>query len=162
MIQSFDPIIFPDTKILVLGSIPGELSLQQHEYYGNKNNAFWKILFSLFETNFSHDYSDKINLLEKSKIGLWDTIFSCQRKGSSDAAIQNVVVNQIADLCLKYPNINYIAFNGKTSENYFRKYIGTVQNVKFLSLPSTSPANAQMNFETKLNKWKILVEKLNL
>ncbi len=156
MIQSFEPLVFEDTQILILGSIPGEKSLQQFEYYANKNNSFWKILFTLFNTEYSENYTDKINLLKMNKIGLWDTVFSCERVGSSDSSIKNVKVNSIADLCSNFQNIKYIAFNGKSAEAFFRKYIGDIPNITFLSLPSTSPANAQMNFETKLNNWKKL------
>jgi hypoxanthine-DNA glycosylase len=46
-IASFDPIVDHNTRILILGSVPGAKSLEKIEYYGNKQNQFWKIIFSL-------------------------------------------------------------------------------------------------------------------
>ena len=154
MINSFQPIIDEKSTILILGSIPGVPSLQNVEYYGNKNNAFWRIIFTLFEKELTTDYSEKINLLRKQKIAVWDTIKECDREGSLDSAIKNAVPNDINGLLLKYTNIKRIAFNGKAAEKYFKRYNKKVENVEYFVLPSTSPANARMNFSQKLEKWR--------
>jgi hypoxanthine-DNA glycosylase len=154
MIKSFKPIVFENSKILILGSIPGVISLQKSEYYGNKQNYFWKIIFSIFEKEFSENYLDKINLLKINNIALWDVIETCQREGSSDSAINNEKANDIKNLSHNYQNIKHIIFNGKTAEKYFKKHIKTVENIKFYTFPSTSGANARMNFEKKIGIWK--------
>lgn len=156
MIHSFLPEVHLDTEILILGSVPGIPSLNKQEYYGNKNNAFWRILFLLFKEEYSDEYNDKLQLLKKNKIGLWDTIKSCDRGGSLDSAIKNIVPNKLKLLCEKHSEIKIIAFNGKSAEKYYEKHIGKVKNITYYSLPSTSPANARMNFATKLEKWSIL------
>ena len=45
---SFPPLIDYSSKILVLGSLPGEESLKQVQYYAHPRNAFWKIMFIVF------------------------------------------------------------------------------------------------------------------
>ena len=45
--KSFSPIIYSDTKILILGSLPGKKSLELKQYYGHARNRIWKILSHL-------------------------------------------------------------------------------------------------------------------
>ena len=82
-ISSFPPIVSNDAKILILGSVPGVKSLEMQEYYAHPQNKFWKIIFELFNENFSEDYLEKIKILKKNKIAVWDVIDSCERVGSS-------------------------------------------------------------------------------
>ena len=44
---SFDPISNPDTTILILGTMPGDKSLELGEYYGHSRNRFWKIISTI-------------------------------------------------------------------------------------------------------------------
>ena len=42
------PIIIAEgAKVLILGSMPGNVSLAKGEYYGNRNNHFWSIMFAI-------------------------------------------------------------------------------------------------------------------
>ena len=101
-IQSFPPIISKKSKILILGSIPGTKSLEKQEYYVHPQNHFWKLLFCMLGEEFSADYQDRLELLEKYHIALWDTIESCEREGSQDVKIKNETTNQIPDLLEKH------------------------------------------------------------
>jgi hypoxanthine-DNA glycosylase len=83
-ISSFPPVISKRSKILILGSIPGAKSLEMRQYYAHPQNRFWKIIFELLNENFTTDYSEKIKILKKHHIALWDVIDSCERKGSLD------------------------------------------------------------------------------
>lgn len=42
MKKAFAPIVHKDSKLLILGTMPGEKSLNLQEYYGNRGNQFWK------------------------------------------------------------------------------------------------------------------------
>ena len=59
-ISSFPPIINNESKILILGSIPGIKSLEMKQYYAHPQNKFWKIIFDLFSEDFTTDYSERI------------------------------------------------------------------------------------------------------
>lgn len=153
MITSFPPIVNASTKILILGTMPGEISLAKQEYYGNKNNQFWKIIFQLFATiPVSEVYSDKTQLLQKNQIGLWDVLEKCERKGSLDSQIKNQIENDLLQLLKDFPEINTILFNGMQSHNYFLKKFGAIEGITLQVLPSTSPANTQ-SFDEKLRIW---------
>lgn len=49
IIFSLDPIIDTNTKVSVLGSMPGEESLKKRQYYAHPRNQFWKIIHSIFD-----------------------------------------------------------------------------------------------------------------
>ena len=154
-ISSFPPIISNDAKIFILGSVPGVKSLEMQEYYAHPQNKFWKIIFELFNENFSEDYVEKIKILKKNKIAVWDVIDSCERVGSLDTKIKNEESNDILQLLKKYPNIKTIFCNGGKSYKNLQKIVGKNFEIPIYLLPSTSPLHT-ISFEKKLESWKII------
>lgn len=153
MINSFPALVDSNTKILILGTIPGIASLTKQEYYGNPRNHFWRIMYTLFDTlPVSDSFEEKIQLLQKNKIGLWDVLENCERKGSLDIHIKNHKENDFEMLFKLYPEIHTIVFNGKESHKYFIKKFGQIEGITYYVMPSTSPANT-MSFENKLKIW---------
>lgn len=153
MINSFCPFVNDKTEILILGTMPGIASLEKQEYYAHPRNHFWKIIYTLF-SNFpvSEIFEEKIKLLQINKIGLWDVLENCERKGSLDIHIKNHKENDFETLFNEYPNIRKIIFNGKESHRYFIKRFGQIKGITYYVMPSTSPANT-MSFENKLRIW---------
>lgn len=151
-ISSFPPIISNDAKILILGSVPGVKSLEMQEYYAHPQNKFWKIIFELFNENFSEDYLEKIKILKKNKIAVWDVIDSCERVGSLDTTIKNEESNDILQLLKKYQNIKTIFCNGGKSYKNLQKIVGKNFEIPIYLLPSTSPLHT-ISFEKKLDAW---------
>ena len=153
MITSFLPIINSETEILILGTIPGIASLEKQEYYAHPRNHFWKIMYRLLDSStISDTFEEKIHLLHTNKIGLWDVLENCERKGSLDTHIKNQKENDFKTLFKNYPQINKIIFNGKESHKYFLKKFGKIKGITYYVMPSTSPANT-MSFENKLKIW---------
>ena len=144
-IVGLDPIVFKDSRVLILGSMPSVISLKEQMYYANKTNRFWKILESLYQEN------DKIELLKISHIALWDICHSCIRKTSADSEIKDIEPNDIQELLDRYKNIEKVICNGKTSYNTMQKYFPNIQTVY---CPSTSPANAQFSLEQLIEIYK--------
>lgn len=160
-IQSFKPIIDNNSKVLILGSIPSLESLNKVQYYANKRNQFFKIIFSLYELPLPETYEEKIEFLKNKDIALWDVINSCFREGSLDSNIKAEIPNDFKSLFEKYSNIKSVFFNGAKAYETFKKKIGfeKYEHIIFHKLPSTSPAHA-IPFENKLNKWGIIKEEL--
>jgi len=154
-ISSFPPIIDEDSKILILGSIPGVKSLEKQQYYGHPQNKFWKIIFELCNEKFTEDYTARIKILKKHHIALWDVIDSCERKGSLDSEIKNEEANQIDKLLEEYQNIKAIFCNGGKSFKNLQKILGKNYKIPVFLLPSTSPLHT-VSFEKKLEEWKII------
>lgn len=155
--KSFAPIVPPKSKVLILGSLPGDRSLAQHEYYAHPQNRFWKILFQLVDRPVSGVYAEKINLLHEAKIALWDVCDTAHRVGSMDTAILMEVPNPIHTLLEEYPTIRTICFNGQKAEKLYNKYFTRKEDIQYIALPSTSPANASFTQARLLEKWKTAI-----
>ncbi|MCW2120007.1 DNA-deoxyinosine glycosylase [Flavobacterium sp. 7A] len=154
--SSFQPISQPNTEILILGSLPGDKSIEVNEYYGHPRNRFWKIIATISNKELPKNYNDKLALLQKLKIGLWDVAQRANRSGSLDSAIKDEEPNDIDSFLIDHPNLKIIAFNGRTSEALFNKYFDKKKNLKYISLPSTSPANARFSFDALCISWRQL------
>lgn len=133
--------------------MPSKKSLELRQYYGHPRNAFWKILFTLFNDTFSSNYDNKKSLTIEYNIAIWDVCYTAVRKGSLDSVIQNVVPNRIDKLIKENPSINTIAFNGQKAAKLYAKYFPKFDNINYIILLSTSPANAKYSFEEKLKDW---------
>ncbi len=152
--QSFDPIISPEPRVLILGSLPGDLSLKMNQYYGHPRNRFWQILFKIFNVELSDDYQTRKQIILQHHLALWDVANSAVRKGSMDVNMKNEIPNNIEGLLMKYPTIERIIFNGKKSEKLFWKYFDKKSSIRYISMPSTSPANAQYSLQKLVDYWK--------
>ena len=156
---SFAPISNSDTTILILGTIPGDKSLELGEYYGHSRNKFWKIISTITDNDLPLTYSDKKALLYKAKIGIWDVAHKANRKGSLDSAIENEEPNDLYSFIARHKNLKVIGFNGTKSQALFDKYFDRKSGLKYISLPSTSPANTGIDFDNICKQWRQILTK---
>lgn len=157
--KSFDPISDSETIVLILGTMPGDKSLELQEYYGNTGNRFWKIISTITNNELPLNYTDKKKLLLKTKIGVWDVVHEADRKGSLDSEIKNEVPNDLNDFITKHKNLKVIGFNGTKSATLFDKYFERKKHIKYILLPSTSQANTGIDFDHSCEIWRqILIE----
>ncbi|HEU0135748.1 MAG TPA: DNA-deoxyinosine glycosylase [Flavobacterium sp.] len=158
-INSFAPVVDDSTEILILGTMPDAMSLEKQEYYGYPRNQFWKIMYSLRASlPVPEKFTDKIDMLRRHNIGLWDVLEACERKGSLDVNIKNQKENDIPGLLRTHPKIQKILFNGKESHRYFVNKFGEPTDIEFHVMPSTSPANTT-SFDKKLAAWQEALDK---
>lgn len=157
-IEGLAPIIDNNSKVLILGTMPGEESLRKQEYYGNPRNQFWPIIYSVFNTDLESSYKAKIYFIKEKGIALWDVIKCCERKGSADSQIYDVCLNDFNLLLAEYPGIKGIFFGGQKAYRIFQKRVrlDLYTNLTLKELPSTSPANARMSMEAKIKEWVML------
>lgn len=158
---SFKPIINDSARIIILGSMPGIKSLTEQQYYAHPQNAFWRIMSSLFDFDTHASYEQRLALLQSGGVALWDVLHSCKREGSLDSMIQpqTQVANDFNALFRAYPNIRSVFFNGAKAESYFKRHIMSTlaeHQLHFARLPSTSPAHAALSFEKKLEAWRVI------
>ncbi|MBP6016096.1 MAG: DNA-deoxyinosine glycosylase [Candidatus Promineofilum sp.] len=168
LVVSFPPIITANSSLLILGSMPGAMSLRRQQYYAHPRNHFWPIMEDLTGVPAGAEYPQRVERLADTGIALWDSLMACVRPGSLDASIvaETEEPNDFLALLSAHPAIRAICFNGKKSEQVFRKRVlpdlpATVsQRLAFHSLPSTSPANAGFTYEQKLARWRVILEYL--
>lgn len=164
MKSAFHPIVNAESKILILGSMPGEVSLAAGQYYAFTRNSFWKIMGELVGAVASLSYEQRLDRLQKSGIALWDVIAACEREGSLDSSIneESLVANDFEAFLDAYPSIEQICFNGKSVQRLFKRHVLKLQTLPsglgMTVLPSTSPANARLSFEQKLKAWRVIAD----
>jgi hypoxanthine-DNA glycosylase len=117
--RGFAPIGSESPRILVLGSFPSRRSLEKGEYYGHERNHFWAIMGALRGFDPLAGYAERIAALERSGIGLWDVIASCEREGSMDGDIRNEEPNPIVEYLAARPTVERVALNGGKAASAF-------------------------------------------
>ena len=151
---AFPPSVAPDARLLILGSLPGEESLRQRQYYAHPTNAFWWLVGELIgEPLPSLPYETRLKRLKAHRIGLWDVIATARREGSLDQAIRNAEVRDLAGFVTALPDLQAVAFNGQTSAKHGRRQLAGVERLALVELPSSSAAHAGMSREAKRVAW---------
>lgn len=163
-IQSFAPIENVDANILILGSIPGVASLRAGQYYAHPGNHFWRIIGELLDIDPVAPYDSRVQALKSAGIALWDVLHSCLRNGSMDSSIdkESIAPNDLAKFLCDHRKITHVFFNGSKAEECYRKYMKPAGSIEYLRLPSTSPANASVSYERKLDAWRNALAQLIL
>lgn len=156
MLKAFDPVVYPNSQILFLGTMPSEKSLNEQQYYGNPNNAFWRLLAGVFNHSEFKTYQEKINFIENHNLALWDVLAYCERTGSLDSNIKNPIANNFEDFYKLNPQIKHVFFTSKNAYNLYKKYVKKSYDLTYHVLPSCSGAYAVMKFEEKLEHWKLI------
>lgn len=155
--QCFPPVVDANTRLLVLGSLPGEQSLAQARYYAHKQNRFWMLMSAVIGTDLVPlPYEERLQTLLRHGIGLWDVVAEAHRTGSLDSAIRHRDDNDLPALLARHPNITAIAFNGGTAHRLGLKVLGELAaRYRIAALPSSSPAYT-LAYAEKLDRWLVL------
>lgn len=163
-LQGLPPVIDASSRTLILGSMPGAVSLSKQEYYGHPRNHFWPLLYAIWGEGRppAAAYRDRLDFALEQGVGLWDVLAGCEREGSLDADIRKPEANDFVLLLNEYPTIERVFFNGKTAEQLYRKQVFPQllkqekdAHIKYETLPSSSPARA-MSLQDKLVDWRKL------
>jgi hypoxanthine-DNA glycosylase len=163
-LTGLSPLLSANTRLLVLGSFPGAVSLATQRYYGHPQNHFWKILRALWPDHpaavAAGDYVASTRWMQGQGLGLWDVYAACERQGSLDSAIRHAQVNDLASLRQRCPNLQAIAHNG--GESFKHAQHSAALGLPVHRLPSTSAANASWSFERKLDAWQAVFKEYRL
>lgn len=165
-VDSFSPVVDANTRVMVLGSMPGVTSLNACEYYAHPRNVFWRQMGTIFSFDPVCSYPKRLRYLLDNNLGLWDVVARCIRPGSLDSHIDraSVELNDFENLFEKHPKIKAVLFNGQKSAQLFkpvaRRLAGQPVDLKMHVMPSTSPAYAAMSAEKKLECWSRIIKAL--
>ena len=155
---SFPPVADARTRLLVLGSLPGDISLRRAQYYGNPRNQFWRLMEVVIDRPLIElGYEDRLATLLDAGVGLWDVIASAERRGSLDTDIRSHVANRLDEFAATLPLLRAIAFNGGKSAAIGLRQLGAAAAYDLIALPSSSPAHT-LPIERKLADWRALTQ----
>ena len=160
--EGFAPVSDPSARVLILGSLPGAVSLERQQYYAKPQNVFWKIMGTLVGARPELPYAQRTDALTKAGIALWDVCASAHRIGSLDSAIKHHDANDFASFFAKHPKIYLVCFNGQKADAIYRRSVlgklpPAIHQLPTRVLPSTSPANASVRYEEKLRQWSLIL-----
>lgn len=151
--RCFPPVTDVRTRVLLLGSLPGEESLARGRYYANPRNQFWRLTGAVIECDLEPlAYGKRLEALLDAGIGLWDTVASARRDGSLDTAIREHQANDLASLIDGLPELRAVGFNGGRAAAIGRTMLGAGCRPELIALPSSSPALTRP-FADKLAEW---------
>ena len=143
-IYGFNPIIDKSSQVLILGSLPGKVSLEKHMYFADRGNYFWKFMAKYLDTPYPENNEQKVCMLMKCKVALWDVyksgirINKDEKKTSNDSDITDYELNDIKGLIKQFPQIERIGIAGKKAYSSFTEFFPDIDAV---CLPSTSGSN---------------------
>lgn len=153
---SFAPHVAPDTRLLILGSLPGVRSLAERQYYAHPTNQFWRLLGAVVDRPLADmPYDDRLAALRTAKVGLWDVIRSAERRTSNDALIREAEAHDLAALIADLPDLCMIAFNGGKAAAIGRRQLPPLEGITLVDLPSSSAAHT-IGFDQKCDRWLAL------
>lgn len=160
----FEPIGALAPEILILGSMPGQASLEAHQYYAHPRNGFWPIMADILGININDSYASKCRDLAESGVMVWDVISHCERAGSLDSSIKGTTL-KVNDFTFLQPGceIPVLCNGGKAYELFLRHVVKPLAlNNQVFKLPSTSPAYAAKSLQDKKADWvEVFVQELN-
>ncbi|KAF0814127.1 hypothetical protein IGB42_01024 [Andreprevotia sp. IGB-42] len=153
-LNCFPPVVNADVRLLVLGSLPGVVSLAQQAYYAHPRNAFWPIMAALTgQSLVTMPYPERLQALLAAGVGLWDVVGQAERRGSLDADLRAIAPNALPELLAELPQLQAVAFNGQTAYKLGHRQLPAA--LQHYALPSTSPA-LTTRFEQKLQLWSAI------
>ena len=162
LLTSFPPICGPESKVLIMGTLPGAASLAAGEYYAHPRNVFWELMGEFFNAGRNLPYAVRTRRLARAGVAVWDVVGRGRRRGSLDADIEleSIVPNDLAGLLKRCPRIGVVFFNGQPAARLFYRMVWPELRIKIERplelkvLPSTSPANASWSHERKRAAWR--------
>ena len=137
-----------------------------HQYYAHPQNAFWKLIERIYQAGSSLPYTQRVEILTANHIALWDVLAAAERPGSLDSSIVHASAraNDFETFYQTHARISRVYFNGRKAEELYRRFVlpglsAERAAIRYVSMPSTSPAHAGMPFAEKLVRWKTIKEK---
>ena len=85
--RAFDPVVDARTRLLILGSLPGDASLKAGQYYGHPQNGFWRLIGGVIGVDLvALPYPERLEALKGAGVGLWDVIAEAERIAAAQCA----------------------------------------------------------------------------
>ena len=112
-------------------------------------------------------YAERKRVICKQGLAVWDVLRECRREGSLDTSIRAEVVNDFVGFFRRHADVKTVIFNGHYAEKMYRRFVLPTlseleRELRYVRLPSTSPAHAGRSLEEKLKAWRAVSRELRL
>ena len=164
------PVWTPESKVLLLGTMPSPKSRELGFFYMHPQNRFWRVLPQVFGENLTLQnktpdtqaaIEERRDFLLRHNLALWDVLASCQIKGAADSSIRREIPNDFSQI-LSESKISRVFFTGQTAAALWKKHCAALYekdfNLTVHTLPSTSPANARFTLEKLIEEYQLVQE----
>lgn len=155
IIHQFEPVYTPQSKILMLGTMPSPKSREQGFYYGHPRNRFWRVVSDVRGEKEPQSIEEKKAFLIRNNIAIWDVLYSCDIAGADDNSIKNPIPNDISRI-LNKSDIRAVFATGRKAESLYKRYCLNDIGMDITGLPSTSPANCRITYEQLYQAYSII------
>ncbi len=157
VIHNIDPVFDAQSRVLILGTMPSPKSREVGFYYGHPQNRFWRVIAELFDETPAQSISEKCDMLLRHHIALWDVLASCEIEGASDASIRNARPNDLSRI-FQAADIQAVFATGTRATKLYRQLCEPSTGMPCVALPSTSAANARMDFDALAKAYRVLLD----
>lgn len=151
-IKGLPALIDQTSVVLILGTLPGQMSLITGTYYADPSNKFWDILFMACGEKIEKTDAAKEWLLKKYHIALWDVLDSAVRESSSDKDLMDERPNDLPRYLEEYPNIKLLLFHSNGAYKYFKRFFKNTA-IPYICVSSPSGQNRK-GLEEKAMEWR--------
>ncbi len=155
VVHPFAPIAGPGSHTLILGTMASPRSRENGFYYGHPQNRFWPVLAAVYGRSVPQTEAERAALLLDNSLALWDVLASCEIDGAADASIRAPVPNDIPALLAACP-IARVFTTGQTAARLYRRLVEPATRLPCTALPSPSPANRRVPFESLVAAYRAL------
>lgn len=155
VIHPIPPVYTPESRVLILGTMPSPRSRQAGFYYAHPQNRFWRVMAAVYGEDTPETEPDRRSFLLRHHIALWDVLKSCRITGASDGTIVDPVPNPIAGL-LAVTAVQAVFTTGAKAFALYRRLCEPQSHRPAVLLPSTSPANARRSLAELTEAYQII------
>ena len=153
VLHPLEPIWAPNSRVLILGTMPSPRSRAAQFYYAHPRNRFWPALAAVLGEEDPGTPEGRRQLALRRQVALWDTLASCRIRGASDGAIRDPVPNDLGPILAGAP-IEAIFATGQTAGRLYRQLIQPVTGRPITVLPSPSSANCALRTEHLIARYR--------
>lgn len=156
IVHPIPPIWTPESRVLILGTMPSPRSRQAGFYYAHPRNRFWPVLAAVYgEKYVPETEQERRDFLRVHRIALWDVLRSCRITGAADDSIAEPVQNPIEKLLAK-TDVRAVFTTGNKAAQLYRRLCEPQTKRPAIPLPSTSPANARCSLRELTEVYQIV------
>ena len=141
---ALEPIVFENSTVLFLVSMPSVKSEEHKLYFGDPANHFWPVLGAIYNMPYASD-EEKLAICQTHGIAIWSVVKSCLRHMSREDTMRDIVLNDINGFLQAHPSIQKIICVSHGAQRLLNES-NFMENIPVEYVPS--PSGADLDYES--------------